>query len=221
MITEHFITQILVFCYSFCFVLYNMYVKITLFWSPGALSWFFNIAQFKYNKPELKISCGCCDVVSIMISEWHSNLKTVWCNESHKIGSPVWYQKNCYLSRFSVNYLKFQITSLPAEVKTGGNLVCFSVLSFYGWACLPSNWIFTPFSPPKVKDSAAAAVPTPAPGRTSSQVATGQSQGQTVASSHQLSVSPAHGSTGSSPHTMRRGKCHLFSVPLLGVCTTR
>ncbi|KAF6123072.1 Rho GTPase activating protein 17 [Phyllostomus discolor] len=59
-------------------------------------------------------------------------------------------------------------------------------------------------SPPKVKDSAAAAVPTPAPGRTSSQVATGQSQGQTVASSHQLSVSPAHGSTGSSPHTLRR-----------------
>ncbi|XP_045705257.1 rho GTPase-activating protein 17 isoform X4 [Phyllostomus hastatus] len=59
-------------------------------------------------------------------------------------------------------------------------------------------------SPPKVKDSAAAAVPTPAPGRTGSQVATGQSQGQTVASSHQLSVSPAHGSTGSSPHTLRR-----------------
>ncbi|KAM5332165.1 rho GTPase-activating protein 17 isoform 5-T6 [Glossophaga mutica] len=59
-------------------------------------------------------------------------------------------------------------------------------------------------SPPKVKDSAAAAVPTPAPGRNSSQVATGQSQGQTVASSHQLSVSPVHGSTGSSPHTLRR-----------------
>ncbi|XP_053782225.1 rho GTPase-activating protein 17 isoform X6 [Desmodus rotundus] len=59
-------------------------------------------------------------------------------------------------------------------------------------------------SPPKVKDSAAAAVPTPAPGRNSSQVATGQSQGQTVASSHQLSVSPAQGSTGSSPHTLRR-----------------
>ncbi|XP_053527780.1 rho GTPase-activating protein 17 isoform X5 [Artibeus jamaicensis] len=60
-------------------------------------------------------------------------------------------------------------------------------------------------SPPKVKDSAVAAVPTPAPGRNSSQVATGQSQGQMVASSHQLSVSPApHGSTGSSPHTLRR-----------------
>ncbi|XP_036906960.1 rho GTPase-activating protein 17 isoform X5 [Sturnira hondurensis] len=59
-------------------------------------------------------------------------------------------------------------------------------------------------SPPKVKDSAAAAVPTPALGRNSSQVATGQSLGQTVASSHQLSVSPTHGSTGCSPHTLRR-----------------
>ncbi|XP_054436857.1 rho GTPase-activating protein 17 isoform X3 [Pteronotus mesoamericanus] len=59
-------------------------------------------------------------------------------------------------------------------------------------------------SPPKVKDSAAAAVPASVPGRNSSQVASGQSQGQTAAGSHQLSVSPAHGPTGSSPHTLRR-----------------
>lgn len=55
-------------------------------------------------------------------------------------------------------------------------------------------------SPPKPKDSAAA----PAPGRASSQVAGGPTQVQTAAGSHQLSVGPAHGSTGSSPHTLRR-----------------
>ncbi|KAF6272288.1 Rho GTPase activating protein 17 [Rhinolophus ferrumequinum] len=55
-------------------------------------------------------------------------------------------------------------------------------------------------SPPKPKDSAAA----PAPGRASSQVAGGPTQAQTAAGSHQLSVGPAHGSTGSSPHTLRR-----------------
>ncbi|KAM8777363.1 rho GTPase-activating protein 17 isoform 3-T3 [Rhynchonycteris naso] len=55
-------------------------------------------------------------------------------------------------------------------------------------------------SPPKPKDSAAV----PAPGRNSSQVASGQNQGQATASSHQLSVSSAHGPTGSSPHTLRR-----------------
>ncbi|CAK6445036.1 unnamed protein product [Pipistrellus nathusii] len=61
-------------------------------------------------------------------------------------------------------------------------------------------------SPPKPKDSAAAALPTPAPGRNSSQVASGQGQGQgqPLAGSHQLSVSPAHSSTGSSPHALRR-----------------
>lgn len=61
-------------------------------------------------------------------------------------------------------------------------------------------------SPPKPKDSAAAAAPPPvlAPGRNSSQLASGQSQGQTTAGSHQLSVSSAHGSAGSSPHTLRR-----------------
>ncbi|XP_036163757.1 rho GTPase-activating protein 17 isoform X4 [Myotis myotis] len=61
-------------------------------------------------------------------------------------------------------------------------------------------------SPPKPKDSAATAVPTLAPGRNSIQVASGQSQGQgqPPAGSHQLSVSPAHSSTGSSPHTLRR-----------------
>ncbi|XP_027983233.2 rho GTPase-activating protein 17 isoform X4 [Eptesicus fuscus] len=61
-------------------------------------------------------------------------------------------------------------------------------------------------SPPKPKDSAATALPTLAPGRNSSQVASGQSQGQgqPPAGSHQLSVSPAHSSTGSSPHTLRR-----------------
>lgn len=55
-------------------------------------------------------------------------------------------------------------------------------------------------SPPKPKDSAAA----PAPGRASSQVAGGPTQAQTAASSHQLSVGLAHGSAGSSPHTLRR-----------------
>lgn len=55
-------------------------------------------------------------------------------------------------------------------------------------------------SPPKPKDSAAA----PAPGRASSQVAGGPTQVQTAAGSHQLSVGPVHGSTGSSPHTLRR-----------------
>ncbi|XP_059548114.1 rho GTPase-activating protein 17 isoform X5 [Myotis daubentonii] len=63
-------------------------------------------------------------------------------------------------------------------------------------------------SPPKPKDSAATAVPTLAPGRNSIQVASGQSQGQgqgqPPAGSHQLSVSPAHSSAGSSPHTLRR-----------------
>lgn len=61
-------------------------------------------------------------------------------------------------------------------------------------------------SPPKPKDSAATAVPTLAPGRNSIQMASGQSQGQgqPPAGSHQLSVSPAHSSTGSSPHTLRR-----------------
>lgn len=57
-------------------------------------------------------------------------------------------------------------------------------------------------SPPKPKDSAAA----PAPGRASSQVAGGPTQAQMAAGSHQLSVGPAHGSTGSSPHTLRRGE---------------
>lgn len=55
-------------------------------------------------------------------------------------------------------------------------------------------------SPPKPKDSAAA----PVPGRASSQVAGGPTQAQTAASSHQLSVGLAHGSAGSSPHTLRR-----------------
>nr|KAF6488737.1 Rho GTPase activating protein 17 [Molossus molossus] len=61
-------------------------------------------------------------------------------------------------------------------------------------------------SPPKPKDSAAAAAPPPvlAPGRNSSQVASGPGQGQTTAGSHQLSVSSAHGSAGSSPHALRR-----------------
>ncbi|XP_066239478.1 rho GTPase-activating protein 17 isoform X1 [Saccopteryx leptura] len=57
-------------------------------------------------------------------------------------------------------------------------------------------------SPPKPKDSAA--VPAPTSGRNSGQVASGQNQGQAAAGSHQLSVSPAHGPTGSSPHTLRR-----------------
>ncbi|KAM7148736.1 rho GTPase-activating protein 17 isoform 5-T7 [Molossus nigricans] len=61
-------------------------------------------------------------------------------------------------------------------------------------------------SPPKPKDSAAAAAPPPvlAPGRNSSQVASGPGQGQTTAGSHQLSVSSVHGSAGSSPHALRR-----------------
>ncbi|XP_014652463.1 PREDICTED: rho GTPase-activating protein 17 isoform X2 [Ceratotherium simum simum] len=57
-------------------------------------------------------------------------------------------------------------------------------------------------SPPKPKDSAAAAAP--APGRNSSQMATGQNLAQTAASSHQLSVGPVHNSAGPSPHTVRR-----------------
>ncbi|XP_016078179.1 PREDICTED: rho GTPase-activating protein 17 isoform X3 [Miniopterus natalensis] len=59
-------------------------------------------------------------------------------------------------------------------------------------------------SPPKSKDSAAGAVPTLAPGRNSMQGASAQSQGQSPAGSHQLSVSPAQGSAGASPHTVRR-----------------
>uniref|UniRef100_A0A8D2JTB0 Rho GTPase-activating protein 17 n=1 Tax=Sciurus vulgaris TaxID=55149 RepID=A0A8D2JTB0_SCIVU len=57
-------------------------------------------------------------------------------------------------------------------------------------------------SPPKPKDSASAAGP--APGRSSSQVTSGQSQAQAGASSHQLSVGPAHNAAGPSPHTLRR-----------------
>ncbi|XP_077658535.1 rho GTPase-activating protein 17 isoform X9 [Urocitellus parryii] len=57
-------------------------------------------------------------------------------------------------------------------------------------------------SPPKPKDSVSAAVP--APGRNSSQMTSGQSQAQAGASSHQLSVGPAHNAAGPSPHTLRR-----------------
>ncbi|KAM8951662.1 rho GTPase-activating protein 17 isoform 7-T9 [Lycaon pictus] len=57
-------------------------------------------------------------------------------------------------------------------------------------------------SPPKPKDPAPA--PAPAPGRNSSQLAAGQNQAQTAASSHQLSVGPGHNSAGPSPHTVRR-----------------
>ncbi|KAM6166430.1 rho GTPase-activating protein 17 isoform 1-T1 [Erethizon dorsatum] len=57
-------------------------------------------------------------------------------------------------------------------------------------------------SPPKPKDSMSAAVP--ASGRSSSQMTTGQNQAQSVASSHQLSVGPAHSAADPSPHTLRR-----------------
>ncbi|XP_060028762.1 rho GTPase-activating protein 17 isoform X4 [Erinaceus europaeus] len=57
-------------------------------------------------------------------------------------------------------------------------------------------------SPPKPKDATATGAP--APGRNSSQMATGPSQAQPATSSHQLSVGPAHNSAGPSPHTMRR-----------------
>lgn len=96
-------------------------------------------------------------------------------------------------------------------------------LAFLAWpACLPSNRTSTPLSPPKPKDSAATALPTLAPGRNSSQVASGQSQGQgqPPAGSHQLSVSPAHSSTGSSPHTLRRGKWPPLLCALRG-CAQR
>ncbi|KAK2496442.1 hypothetical protein MC885_013281 [Smutsia gigantea] len=57
-------------------------------------------------------------------------------------------------------------------------------------------------SPPKPKDSSTASAP--ASGRNNSQMATGQNQAQTVASSHQLSVGQVHNSAGPSPHTLRR-----------------
>ncbi|KAM5227984.1 rho GTPase-activating protein 17 isoform 4-T4 [Ctenodactylus gundi] len=57
-------------------------------------------------------------------------------------------------------------------------------------------------SPPKPKDSVSAAVP--APGRNNSQMTTGQNQTQSGAGSHQLSVGPAHNTSGPSPHTVRR-----------------
>ncbi|XP_062955285.1 rho GTPase-activating protein 17 isoform X7 [Cynocephalus volans] len=57
-------------------------------------------------------------------------------------------------------------------------------------------------SAPKPKDTVSAAVP--APGRASSQVTTGQNQAQAAATSHQLSVGPAHNTAGPSPHTVRR-----------------
>ncbi|XP_073071492.1 rho GTPase-activating protein 17 isoform X4 [Manis javanica] len=57
-------------------------------------------------------------------------------------------------------------------------------------------------SPPKPKDSSAASAS--APGRNNSQMAAGQNQAQTVASSHQLSVGQVHNSAGPSPHALRR-----------------
>ncbi|MBZ3876611.1 Rho GTPase-activating protein 17 [Sciurus carolinensis] len=70
-------------------------------------------------------------------------------------------------------------------------------------------------SPPKPKDSASAAGP--APGRSSSQVNSGQSQAQAGASSHQLSVGPAHNAAGPSPHTLRRDTNSRVSEPLRSI----
>uniref|UniRef100_A0A8C9PES2 Rho GTPase-activating protein 17 n=1 Tax=Spermophilus dauricus TaxID=99837 RepID=A0A8C9PES2_SPEDA len=86
--------------------------------------------------------------------------------------------------------------SSRAESSTGGGTVP-SPASILEQGLSPGD-----SSPPKPKDSVSAAVP--APGRNSSQMTSGQSQAQAGASSHQLSVGPAHNAAGPSPHTLRR-----------------
>ncbi|XP_039696102.1 rho GTPase-activating protein 17 [Pteropus medius] len=84
--------------------------------------------------------------------------------------------------------------SSKAESSTGGGPVLSSAGTLEQGPSLGDS------SPPKPKDPAAA----PTIGRNGGLAAGGPNQAQPPASSHQLTASPAHGSAGSSPHTLRR-----------------